>query len=70
MGRGTPDEIIYVTDGRQQLHFKQLFAMFRRWHPEARVKLAHVWFGSILGEDGKPFKTRSGDTRPAGRFAG
>jgi arginyl-tRNA synthetase len=57
-----PDEIIYVTDGRQQLHFRQLFAVFRRWHPGAKVKLAHVWFGSILGEDGKPFKTRSGDT--------
>ena len=57
-----PDEIIYVTDARQQLHFQQLFAVFRRWHPEAEVKLAHVWFGSILGDDGKPFKTRSGDT--------
>lgn len=57
-----PDEIIYVTDGRQQLHFKQVFAAFRRWRPEARVTLAHVWFGSILGEDGKPFKTRAGDT--------
>jgi arginyl-tRNA synthetase len=57
-----PDEIVYVTDGRQQLHFQQLFATFRRWHPEAHVKLAHVWFGSILGDDGKPFKTRSGET--------
>ncbi len=57
-----PDEIVYVTDGRQQLHFQQLFAVFRRWHPEAGVKLAHVWFGSILGDDGKPFKTRSGET--------
>ena len=57
-----PDEIVYVTDGRQQLHFNQLFAVFRRWHPEVKVKLAHVWFGSILGDDGKPFKTRSGDT--------
>ena len=57
-----PDEIVYVTDARQQLHFKQLFAVFRQGHPEARTKLAHVWFGSILGEDGKPFKTRSGDT--------
>jgi arginyl-tRNA synthetase len=57
-----PDEIIYVTGAPQQLHFKQCFAVFRRWHPEARVKLAHVWFGSILGEDGKPFKTRAGDT--------
>jgi arginyl-tRNA synthetase len=57
-----PDEIIYVTGGPQQLHFQQLFAVFRRWHPEARVKLAHVWFGSILGEDGRPFKTRAGES--------
>ncbi|HOB32732.1 MAG TPA: arginine--tRNA ligase, partial [Verrucomicrobiota bacterium] len=58
-----PQEIVYVTDGRQQLHFRQLFATFRRWHPEwaQSVKLAHVWFGSILGEDGKPLKTRSGE---------
>lgn len=55
-------EIIYVTDGRQQLHFRQLFATFRRWHLEAHTRLAHVWFGSILGEDGRPFKTRSGET--------
>jgi arginyl-tRNA synthetase len=59
-----PDEIVYVTDGRQQLHFRQLFAIFRRWKGEAasRVRLAHVWFGTILGEDNKPFKTRSGET--------
>jgi arginyl-tRNA synthetase len=59
-----PREIIYVTDGRQQLHFRQLFATFRRWRPDlaAKVHLAHVWFGSILGDDGKPFKTRAGDT--------
>jgi arginyl-tRNA synthetase len=57
-----PDEIIYVTDGRQQLHFQQVFTAFRKWHAESKTKLAHVWFGSILGEDGKPFKTRSGDT--------
>ena len=83
-----PDEIIYVTDGRQQLHFLQVFTAFRRWQaifsegrvtrvpdsaggknlgltelaPPKDVKLAHVWFGSILGEDGKPFKTRSGET--------
>ncbi|MCU0785669.1 MAG: arginine--tRNA ligase [Verrucomicrobia bacterium] len=74
-----PDEIIYVTDGRQQLHFQQIFAAFRKWQSGSRVrenadcaltsaatrpemKLAHVWFGSILGEDGKPFKTRSGET--------
>src|ERR1035437_7477486 len=85
-----PDEIIYVTDGRQQLHFQQVFTAFRKWQrasgilpeeptsssgsaqtsgdlPAGRtaarsLKLAHVWFGSILGEDGKPFKTRSGET--------
>ena len=57
-----PDEIVYVTDGRQQLHFQQVFTAFRRWHGESKTKLAHVWFGSILGEDGKPFKTRSGET--------
>ena len=57
-----PDEIIYVTGGPQQLHFKQCFEIFRRWHPEATVRLSHVWFGSVLGEDGRPFKTRTGDT--------
>jgi arginyl-tRNA synthetase len=58
-----PAEIVYVTDGRQQLHFQQVFRTFRRWHPElaGKVKLAHVWFGSILGDDGKPLKTRSGE---------
>jgi len=65
-----PEEIVYVTDGRQQLHFQQLFAAFNKWQsvnsalrtPHSALKLAHVWFGSILGEDGKPFKTRSGET--------
>ena len=58
----SPETILYVTDGRQQLHFRQIFAAFRRWLPEARVQLEHIWFGTILGADGKPFKTRSGDT--------
>ena len=57
-----PDEIVYVTDGRQQLHFNQIFSVLRRWKPGLNVRLAHVWFGSILGDDGKPFKTRSGET--------
>jgi arginyl-tRNA synthetase len=59
-----PDEILVLTDGRQQLHFRQLIAVFRRWHPElaGQVRMAHVWFGAILGADGKPFKTRSGET--------
>ena len=57
-----PTDIVYVTDGRQQLHFQQLFKIFGRWQDAVSVKLEHVWFGSILGPDGKPFKTRSGDT--------
>lgn len=57
-----PDQIVYVTDGRQQLHFQQVFAAFRKWFPHAGARLSHVWFGSILGEDGRPFKTRSGET--------
>lgn len=57
-----PDEIVYVTDGRQQLHFKEVFTAFSRWQTECKIRLSHVWFGSILGPDGKPFKTRAGDT--------
>ena len=64
----SPDEVIYVTDGRQQLHFRQLFAIWMRWQPESAFKLSHVWFGSIMGEDGKPFKTRSGDTVKLGQL--
>jgi arginyl-tRNA synthetase len=57
-----PKEIIYVTGGPQQSHFQRLFASFGRWKPQVEVKLAHVWFGSILGEDGRPFKTRAGES--------
>jgi arginyl-tRNA synthetase len=56
-----PDEILYITGGPQQLHFKQLFAIFRRWMPKAAVRLSHVWFGNILGPDNRPFKTRTGE---------
>ena len=60
----SPDVIAYVVDDRQSDHFKKLFATFGRWQPEAakKVKLIHVGFGKILGDDRKPFKTRSGDT--------
>jgi len=54
-----PDEIVYVTDARQKLHFEQVFAAARKWVPVV-PDLRHVWFGSILGEDGKPLKTREG----------
>ena len=57
------DRIIYVTDARQSQHFQMIFATLRKagWAgPD--LQLDHVAFGTILGKDGKPFKTRSGDT--------
>ncbi len=57
------DEIVYVTDGRQQDHFEQLFLTVRKWfRAEGKEipELRHIWFGTILGEGGKAIKTRSG----------
>lgn len=53
--------IIYVTDARQKLHFQMFFAIARLagWAPPS-VQLEHVTFGSMLGEDGTPLKTRDG----------
>ncbi|MDR2200780.1 MAG: arginine--tRNA ligase [Puniceicoccales bacterium] len=59
------DEIIYVTDGRQQDHFQQLFLTVERWFPLKDISipiLKHVWFGTVLGEDGHAIKTRSGES--------
>lgn len=57
----SPDAILYVVDHRQSLHFDQLFATARLWGYE-NIDFRHVSFGTVLGEDGRPFKTRSGDT--------
>ena len=57
-------EIVYVTDGRQQDHFQQLFMTAKKWFDckgYKLPKLRHVWFGTILGEDGKAIKTKSGE---------
>jgi arginyl-tRNA synthetase len=56
-----PDAILYVVDHRQSLHFEQLFATARLWGYK-NIELVHVSFGTVLGEDGRPFKTRSGST--------
>jgi arginyl-tRNA synthetase len=56
-----PDAILYVVDHRQSGHFAQLFAATRLANL-TDAELAHVSFGTVLGDDGKPFKTRSGDT--------
>ena len=55
----SPDAIVYVVDHRQSLHFEQLFATARLWGYED-IELTHVSFGTVLGEDGRPYKTRSG----------
>ncbi len=54
-------EFLYVVDARQSEHFRMLFATARRWGYD-QLDLRHVSFGTILGEDKRPFRTRSGDT--------
>ncbi len=56
-----PDAILYVVDHRQSLHFAQLFAVGRLLG-YSDVDLRHISFGTVLGEDGRPFRTREGDT--------
>lgn len=56
-----PDEIWYVVDQRQSLHFKQVFRAARMAGiVDEHVKLEFLWFGTMNGQDGKPFKTRDG----------
>lgn len=54
-----PDAILYVVDHRQSEHFQKLFAVLRKCG-FGQTELKHVSFGTVLGSDGKPFKTRSG----------
>ncbi|MEU2670297.1 arginine--tRNA ligase [Streptomyces sp. NPDC007164] len=57
------DTLLYVVDARQALHFKMVFETARRagWLNED-VKAVQLAFGTVLGKDGKPFKTREGET--------
>ena len=56
-----PDEIWYCVDGRQELHFEQVFRAARKANlVEENVKLDFIGFGTMNGTDGKPFKTRDG----------
>ncbi len=56
-----PDEIWYITDGRQCLHFEQVFRAARlAGLVDETTKLEHIPFGTMNGRDGKPFKTRDG----------
>ncbi|MET7379934.1 arginine--tRNA ligase [Streptomyces sp. NPDC005526] len=57
------DTLLYVVDARQALHFRMVFETARRagWLNDG-VKALHLAFGTVLGKDGKPFKTREGET--------
>ncbi|MFJ8163138.1 arginine--tRNA ligase [Streptomyces sp. NPDC096136] len=63
VGNLKADTLIYVVDARQGLHFKMVFETARRagWLNED-VKAVQLAFGTVLGADGKPFKTREGET--------
>ncbi len=55
-----PDVVLYVVDIRQSDHFGKLFAAAKKWGYDS-VDLQHISFGTVLGEDGKPYKTREGE---------
>lgn len=61
------DRVIYCVDARQALHFKQVFAtakkagLARKEGAQEDSTLEHAPFGMVLGDDGRPFKTRSGE---------
>ncbi|OQX01687.1 MAG: arginine--tRNA ligase [Thiothrix lacustris] len=57
------DRALYFTDARQSLHFQQVFTLARKaGFVRTDISLEHMPFGNMLGEDGKPFKTRTGGT--------
>ena len=57
------DRSLYVVDARQSLHFQQVFAVARAaGFASENISLEHIAYGTMMGKDGRPFKTRSGDT--------
>ncbi len=56
-----PDEIIYVVDQRQALHFIQVFRAARMAGIATDTRLTHAGFGTVNGVDGKPYRTRDGN---------
>jgi arginyl-tRNA synthetase len=56
-----PDACLYVVDHRQSEHFNKLFAVLEKMGYQ-HTQFKHISFGTVLGKDGKPFKTRSGST--------
>lgn len=58
--RFNPDAIWYVVDKRQDMHFELLFRVVHKAHLKDNLELEFQGFGTMNGEDGKPFKTRTG----------
>jgi len=59
------DTIVVLTDTRQNDHFEQLWLTTQKWFAATKRPLPrfeHITFGAVLGEDGKPIRTRAGDT--------
>jgi len=56
------DRVVYVTDARQSQHFAMVFQTLKQAGWLSETQLDHVAFGTVLGPDKKPFKTRSGGT--------
>ncbi|RBO80156.1 arginine--tRNA ligase [Marinomonas aquiplantarum] len=55
------DRVLYFVDARQSLHFQQIFTLSRKaGFVKPETQLEHMPFGTVMGSDGKPFKTRSG----------
>jgi arginyl-tRNA synthetase len=54
-----PNVVLYVVDHRQSEHFDKLFAVAKKWGV-SDVELRHIKFGTVMGADGKPYKTREG----------
>ena len=63
-----PDMVAYVVDKRQALHFEQIFAAAQALGWQGDAELVHVSFGTILGKDGQPLKTRDGTAYPLERL--
>lgn len=62
-GKLHADRIIYVIDARQSLHLQQLFTISKKaGYAPQELKLEHIAFGTMMGKDNRPFKTRDGGT--------
>ena len=55
-----PERVVYVTDTRQQLHFRQVFDAWNRWSPDHGMELVHTWFGMLVLPEGA-MSTRKGN---------